>query len=187
MAGRPLRKSVLQELSARGGPEYVQEQLLEGRTYGEIAASLKADVSDGYFRKMMSREAEYAKAIDAVREQVADALIDAGTQDIAQLKKRRELELKRADAGEIDESFGMVSPVDVNISKHFIAQNNFRAMALNPQKYGAKQQTNVQINIGDMHLDALRKFSRERQDLMAQDKEREIVSADYEDITDEQS
>ena len=51
MAGKPLAKKTLAELSRRGGAEYVREWLLEGKSLRDLAADL--DVSRGYFNNLM--------------------------------------------------------------------------------------------------------------------------------------
>ena len=51
MAGKPLAKKTLAELSRRGGAEYLREWLLEGKSLRDLAANL--DVSWGYFYNLL--------------------------------------------------------------------------------------------------------------------------------------
>jgi hypothetical protein len=57
-----------------------------------------------------------------------------------------------------DISEANVSQVDLGILKQTVGQRNLAAQAWNQERYGNKSNTNVQINIGDLHLDALRKM-----------------------------
>ena len=57
MAGKPLAKKTLAELSRRGGAEYVREWLLEGKSLRDLAADL--DVSRGYFNNLLLKNEDY--------------------------------------------------------------------------------------------------------------------------------
>ena len=53
--------------------------------------------------------------------------------------------------------------MDVSIAKEEAAQHRFIAQSWNQQRYGAQQaQTHVTLNLGDMHLDALKKMKTVR-------------------------
>ena len=57
-----------------------------------------------------------------------------------------------------DISEANVNQVDIGIAKGLAQQHNFIASSLNKNRYGSGNQQNIQINIGDLHLDALRKM-----------------------------
>ena len=158
MAGRPLAKKTLAELQRRGGAEYLEEWLLEGKSLRRLAAEL--DISEGYFRKLIIRTDDLAKAVDAARRAAADAHFDAAFEAIQDLSDRRQREIMEALNGENDRdvSEANVSPIDLGITKQKVGQHNLAAQAWNQERYGNKGQQNVTINIGDMHLDALRKI-----------------------------
>lgn len=158
MAGRPLAKKTLAELKNRGGAEYLEEWLLEGKSLRRLAADL--DVSEGYFRKLILRTDELAKAVDNARRAAADAHFDAAFEAIQEVSDRRQREIMEALNGENDRdiSEANVSQIDLGIAKQKAGQHNLAAQAWNQERYGNKGNTNVQINIGDLHLDALRKL-----------------------------
>ena len=158
MAGRPLAKKTLAELKSRGGAEYLEEWLLEGKSLRRLAADL--DISEGYFRKLILRTDELAKAVDSARRAAADAHFDAAFEAIQDVSDRRQREIMEALNGENDRdiSEANVSQIDLGIAKQKAGQHNLAAQAWNQERYGNKGNTNVQINIGDLHLDALRKM-----------------------------
>jgi hypothetical protein len=158
MAGRPLAKKTLAELERRGGPEYLEEWLLEGKSLRKLAAEL--ELSEGYFRKLILRTDELAKAVDNARRAAADAHFDAAFEAIQDLSDRRQREIMEALNGENsrDISEANVSPIDLGITKQKVGQHNLAAQSWNQERYGNKSQQSVTINIGDLHLDALRKM-----------------------------
>jgi len=158
MAGRPLAKKTLAELERRGGPEYLEEWLLEGKSLRKLAAEL--ELSEGYFRKLILRTDELAKAVDSARRAAADAHFDAAFEAIQDLSDRRQREIMEALNGENsrDISEANVSPIDLGITKQKVGQHNLAAQSWNQERYGNKSQQSVTINIGDLHLDALRKM-----------------------------
>ena len=156
MAGKPLAKKTLAELSRRGGAEYLREWLLEGKSLRDLAADL--DVSWGYFYNLLLKNENYTRAIDAARKDAADAHFEAGFEAISDLSHRRLREVMEALSGERDASEANVSQIDLGLLKQKVGQHNLAAQAYNPERYGTRNQQNVQINIGDLHLDALRKM-----------------------------
>ena len=142
----------------RGGAEYLEEWLLEGKSLRRLAADL--DVSEGYFRKLILRTDELAKAVDNARRAAADAHFDAAFEAIQEVSDRRQREIMEALNGENDRdiSEANVSQIDLGIAKQKAGQHNLAAQSWNQERYGNKGNTNVQINIGDLHLDALRKL-----------------------------
>ena len=156
MAGKPLAKKTLSELSRRGGAEYLREWLLEGKSLRDLAADL--DVSWGYFYNLLLKNEDYTRTIDAARKDAADAHFEAGFEAISDLSHRRQREVMEALSGERDVSEANVSQIDLGLLKQKVGQHNLAAQAYNPERYGTRNQQNVQINIGDLHLDALRKM-----------------------------
>jgi hypothetical protein len=85
MAGKPLAKKTLAELSRRGGAEYLREWLLEGKSLRDLAADL--DVSWGYFYNLLLKNEDYTRAIDAARKDAADVHFEAGFEAISDLSQ----------------------------------------------------------------------------------------------------
>ncbi len=156
MAGKPKLKQALSELDRRGGVEALQRELLAGKTIPMIAKELNLD--RGYFRRNLMKDEKYGNAIREIEHQVADAHADAAFDMLNDIRERRELEVKEALNGDRDVSEGNVNQVDIGIAKGLAQQHNFIASSLNKNRYGTGSQQNIQINIGDLHLDALRKM-----------------------------
>ena len=156
MAGKPKLKKALSELDRRGGVEAFQKELLAGKTIPMIAKELNLD--RGYFRRNLMKDEKYGNAIREIEHQVADAHADAAFDMLNDIRERRELEVKEALNGDRDVSEGNVNQVDIGIAKGLAQQHNFIASSLNKNRYGTGSQQNIQINIGDLHLDALRKM-----------------------------
>ena len=156
MAGKPKLKKALSELDRRGGVEALQKELLAGKTIPMIAKELNLD--RGYFRRNVMKDEKYGNAIREIEHLVADAHADAAFDMLNDIRERRELEVKEALNGDRDVSEGNVNQVDIGIAKGLAQQHNFIASSLNKNRYGTGSQQNIQINIGDLHLDALRKM-----------------------------
>ena len=156
MAGKPKLKQALSELDRRGGVEALQKELLAGKTIPMIAKELNLD--RGYFRRNVMKDEKYGNAIREIEHLVADAHADAAFDMLNDIRDRRELEVKEALNGDRDVAEGNVNQVDIGIAKGLAQQHNFIASSLNKNRYGTGSQQNIQINIGDLHLDALRKM-----------------------------
>ena len=156
MAGKPKLKQALSELDQRGGIEALQRELLAGKTIPMIAKELNLD--RGYFRRNVMKDEKYGNAIREIEHLVADAHADAAFDVLNDIKDRRDTEVKEALNGDRDVAEGNVNQVDIGIAKGLAQQHNFIASSLNKNRYGTGSQQNIQINIGDLHLDALRKM-----------------------------
>ena len=156
MAGKPKLKKALSELDRRGGVEALQKELLAGKTIPMIAKELNLD--RGYFRRNLMKDEKYGNAIREIEHLVADAHADAAFDMLNDIRDRRELEVKEALNGDRDVAEGNVNQVDIGIAKGLAQQHNFIASSLSKNRYGTGSQQNIQINIGDLHLDALRKM-----------------------------
>ena len=60
--------------------------------------------------------------------------------------------------GDRDISEANVSQVDLGLLKQKVGQHNLAAQAWNQERYGGRANQQININIGDLHLDALRKM-----------------------------
>ena len=158
MAGRPKFRKAIAELDKRGGVKTLQQELLAGKTIPMIAKELGLD--RGYFRRNIVKHEKYGNAIREIEHQVADAHADAAFDMLNDIKERRETEVDEALNGKNsrDISEANVNQVDIGIAKGLAQQHNFIASSLNKNRYGSGSQQNIQINIGDLHLDALRKM-----------------------------
>ncbi len=156
MAGRPMVRKTLAEIKRRGGGEYLREWVLEGNSIASLARDL--DVHAGSLRNMILRDAELTTAIDEARRVAADAHFEAGFEAISEVNDRRQREIMEALGGDRDISEANVTQVDLGLLKQKVGQHNLAASNWNPEKYGNRANQQININIGDLHLDALRKM-----------------------------
>lgn len=132
MAGQPKRRAEMVMLA--GHEEQIFEWLEDGRTQGEIAAEL------GCMRTSLTR---WLNA-NAERKQT---LVDSRTL-AADLKAEEGLEIADASAG--------LDSAGVQAAKLRIDTRLRIAAIWNPARYAAERAGGVTINIGSLHLDALR-------------------------------
>ena len=158
MAGKPKLKAAFAVLDKRGGPEALQEYLLSGRTIPDLARELGMD--RGYLRKNIMKHPDYSKAVKEVMAEAADAHADEAFERLRALEEKREAEIAKAldpKDKSVDVSVALTNQVDMGIAKGYAQQHNFIAASYNKSRYGSGSQQSVTINIGDLHLDALRK------------------------------
>jgi len=156
VAGRPLAKKRKAEIQRRGGGEYLREWILSGKSIRELASDM--DMSQGSLRNIITKNPELSSAVDSARRDAADAHFDASFEAISEVGERRQREIMEALNGDRDISEANVSQVDLGLLKQKVGQHNLAAQAWNPEKYGNRANQQININIGDLHLDALRKM-----------------------------
>jgi predicted transcriptional regulator len=156
MAGKPLAKKRRAEIERRGGGEYLREWILSGKSLRELAIDM--DVPRGALRNMITKDPELSAAIDGARRDAADAHFDATFEAISEVGERRQREIMEALNGDRDISEANVSQVDLGLLKQKVGQHNLAAQAWNQERYGNRANQQININIGDLHLDALRKM-----------------------------
>jgi hypothetical protein len=160
MAGKQLRKRILQHIEQNGGSEYVHE-MASSMTLKAWAAK-EWECSRNYLSETIRSVPEYARALDRAQSVLADAMMEENveiadgipeTATTAQIAKVRE---------------------QMNARKMLAA-------GLNRDRYGSGPKTEITLNLGDLHLDALRKISSDRQALMAEDRDREMRVIEHDD------
>ena len=148
MAGKALKRKMFAELervSAGAGKtpsEFVYDYIASGKTMTDLAEFLGC--SRSYASRHLNADPEIAKALDRARRDSADAMAE-------DTLKITDALAARIDAGE------EVPQERITVLRE---QNNMRkwlAAANNPDRFAAKDR-GVQINIGDLHLDAMRKM-----------------------------
>ena len=147
MAGKPLKRQMfatLDALSKESGltpAEYVHDFIANGGTMTALAEKL--GMKRPYASRELNAHPEIRKALDAAKVLSAEAIIeDASTM-------ADELAAKLDNGEEVRNERIAVLREQIGIRK-------FRAAANNPERFG-KQNSNITINLGDLHLDALRK------------------------------
>ena len=166
MAGKALQKKILNDVSENGGADWLYEQIASGVTLNDIAKQYEC--SRGYVSRSLNSVPEYKSAMEAAREEAADALVEEGKEmldNLSATSTNNEIAATREKA---------------NFRK-------FMAGSMNQSRYGTRPQSNVTISIGDMHLDALRKVNSQMAAIEAEDRERDAstIDATYEDVSDE--
>jgi hypothetical protein len=166
MAGRALRKRILEDVKKKGGAEYLAEQIGSGMTMTQLAAQYEC--SREYFSRSVREVPEYNAAITDARRNSADALVEEGLTMVDALS-------------------GQSTTQEIAATREKVQWRKFMAGSYNQERYGNRPQTNVTISVSDMHLDALRKVNSDIAAIDAEDRQREAsaIDVDYEDVTDD--
>lgn len=164
MAGKALKKRILTDVAAKGGADYLHERIASGTTVAALGKEYGA--SRAYISRTLNAVPEYKTALEAAREEAADALVEEG------------LEL-------VDALNANSTANEISVTREQVTHRKFMAGSFNQNRYGTRPQNNVTISIGDMHLSALKKISKEMAALQSEDRERQAIDAEYEDVSDE--
>ena len=163
MAGKALRKRILTEVASNGGADWLFDQIASGITVAELARQYGCTRS--YVSRSLNSVPEYAAALTKARGEAADALVEQG------------LEM-------VDGLSGASSPTEIAATREKVQWRKFMAGSMNQDRYGTRPQSNVTLSIGDLHLDALRKFSSDMKRVNS-DAEAATIDAEYVEVTDE--
>ena len=166
MAGKALKKKILTEVAAKGGVDWLYDEIASGVTVAELAR--RYGCSRSYISRSLNSVPEYKVALESAREEAADALVEQGLEMVDSLNESS-------------------STNEIAATREKVNFRKFMAGSMNQSKYGTRPQSNVTISIGDMHLDALRKVNSQMAAHDAEDREREAIDATYEDVSDEMS
>ena len=163
MAGKALRKRILTEVASNGGADWLFDQIASGITVAELAR--KYGCTRSYVSRSLNSVPEYAAALTKARGEAADALVEQG------------LEM-------VDGLSGASSPTEIAATREKVQWRKFMAGSMNQDRYGTRPQNNVTLSIGDLHLDALRKFSSDMKRVNS-DAEAATIDAEYVEVSDE--
>ena len=161
MAGKALKRKILEDVAAAGGADHVYEVVASGRTIARWARE-QWDCSRSYLSKTLRSVPEYAAALDKAQPEAADALMEES--------------MDRADG-----LSGQSNQAEIAAVREQINIRRAMAAGLNRDRYGSGPKTEITLNLGDLHLDALRKISVDRRALMAEDEAREMKVIDHDD------
>lgn len=161
MAGKQLKKKILADVAKSGGADHVYEVVASGKTITAWARE-QWDCSRAYLSKTLRSVPEYAAALDRALPEAADAMMEDG--------------LARVDGLDEKSSQAKIAAVreQINMRKALAA-------GWNRDRYGSGPRAEITLNLGDLHLDALRKISADRQALMVEDREREMKVIEHDD------
>lgn len=139
MAGKALKKKLLQEIGDRGGPEWLQDYIATGGTILSLAEELGC--SRSYLSRHLNAEDEYRAVILEGRREHAETLAE--------------------EALSIADQMATVSGItreQVAVAKERIDVRKWLASVNSPDRF---RQNNggptVTININQLHLEALKK------------------------------
>lgn len=163
MAGKALRKRILTEVASNGGADWLFDQVASGVTVAELARQYGCTRS--YVSRSLNSVPEYAAALSKARGEAADALVEQG------------LEM-------VDGLSGASSPTEIAATREKVQWRKFMAGSMNQERYGTRPQSNVTLSIGDLHLDALRKFSADMKRVNSE-AEAATIDAEYVEVSDE--
>ena len=163
MAGKALRKRILTEVASNGGADWLFDQIASGVTVAELARQYGCTRS--YVSRSLNSVPEYAAALTKARGEAADALVEQG------------LEM-------VDELSGASSPTEIAATREKVQWRKFMAGSMNQERYGTRPQSSVTLSIGDLHLDALRKFSADMKRVNS-DAEAATIDAEYVEVSDD--
>ena len=163
MAGKALRKRILTEVASNGGADWLFDQIASGVTVAELARQYGCTRS--YVSRSLNSVPEYAAALSKARGEAADALVEQG------------LEM-------VDGLSGASSPTEIAATREKVQWRKFMAGSMNQERYGTRPQSNVTLSIGDLHLDALRKFSADMKRVNSE-AEAATIDAEYVEGSDE--
>jgi hypothetical protein len=163
MAGKALRKRILTEVASNGGADWLFDQIASGVTVAELARQYGCTRS--YVSRSLNSVPEYAAALSKARGEAADALVEQG------------LEM-------VDGLSGASSPTEIAATREKVQWRKFMAGSMNQERYGTRPQSNVTLSIGDLHLDALRKFSADMKRVNSE-AEAATIDAEYVEVADE--
>lgn len=159
MAGKALRKRILNEVQANGGADWLFDQIASGKTIAKLAEEYGCTRS--YVSRTLNEVPEYKRALEQARVEAADALVEEGLTMVDKLD-------------------GNSSSNEIAATREKINWRKFMAGSLNQNRYGTRPQTNVTLSISDLHLDALRKVNSEMRALHEEDRAREqTIDGEY--------
>lgn len=139
MAGFPMRRALEKKIEDLGGIEFVSAHIAQGMTIGRLAEFIECS------RPMLSfwinQTEERKNAVLAARKLKAEKLAE--------------------DALDIADSADESSATAVNKARLQVDTRKWMASKLDPEAFGEKQAPQVNISIGDMHLQALKQINAE--------------------------
>ena len=133
MAGQPIKRQLLSDIAKKGGIEAICEKIVDGRTIGSIAKDF--GVSRQLLSTTLNKTPEHRTALQVAKKQRGETYAEQALQIIDQVEENPNAISKARDQAGI---------------RRWLAGVN------DPDTYGQKQQPQIQISVGDLHLSALR-------------------------------
>lgn len=138
MAGFPMRRALEKKIEELGGIEFVSAHIAQGMTIGRLAEFIECS------RPMLSF---WINQTDERKEAVLRA-------------KKLKAEFLAEQAVDIADQADELSNGGVNKARLQVDVRKWMAAKLDPEGFGEQKQASVNINIGDLHLDALKQLNK---------------------------
>jgi transposase-like protein len=136
MSGRPILRQMLADIEKMGGIEKICEKISEGESIASIARDL--GVSRNFLSTTLNKIPSQKEMLRLARKQKAEHFADEA--------------LRLADQCE-------ESPNAISKMREQVSVRKWLASAHDPDQYAQKNNTTaIQVNVGDMHLNALKKI-----------------------------
>ena len=151
MAGRPRMRQLIADIEAKDeGVEWVFDQLADGRTVRSVAEEL--GVSRRYlymWRDRPEAKHELKPMWEAAVRMSAEADLEASTHDFERLDRV----IGEEDDG--SEKRRVPQSAEVQLATGRAKFRQWNAARKDPDKYGDKSGVEINLNIGDLHLEAM--------------------------------
>ena len=138
MAGQPMRRALERKIEELGGIEFVCAHIAQGMTIGRLAEFIECS------RPMLSFWINQT-------EERKEAVLRA---------KRLKAEFLAEQALDIADQADELSNGGVNKARLQVDVRKWMAAKLDPEGFGEKQNPQVNISIGDLHLQALKQANK---------------------------
>ena len=139
MAGQPRLNALVSAIESAGGDDVIFDRIADGEFLTSVAEDW--DVSSQLLRKWIRLDPERVKRYDAAKHASADALVE--------------------DAGEILDKASTLSSQHIAKEKSRAEFKKWLATRRDREQYGDDAaQVNVNLNLGQLHLDTLRHKGR---------------------------
>ena len=145
MPGRQFENKIMAEIEKLGGAEHVLDFIGDGGTVKALSETVGC--SRSFLSRILNKRPEYRTALEEGRRLQADTFAEDSMEIVDGM----------AAAGNFRSE-------DVQLAKERVSVRKWMAALNNPDRYGAKDK-GVTINVGSLHLDALRKVGREMLDV----------------------
>ena len=136
LAGQKLTRAITAHVVEMGGADWLYEQMASGMTV--VALAKKFDCARGTMSRILNSRPEWVDAMVKARTEAADAYAEQGLEIVDALDKES-------------------SPSAIAAAREQSQYRRFLAGAFNTDRYGTRAGVSVNINIGDLHLEALKK------------------------------
>lgn len=134
MPGSPQKRQAIQTIEERGGYLPICRRIADGETLADVARDY--NTSRSVIQQWFARDPERREALRRARVLAASAFADQA--------------ITIADTADAQ---------NVQVAKLRIETRRWLASRMDPEQYGERPTTAVQVNIGALHLDSLRKVN----------------------------